>query len=169
MALTERTKLMQRGLIKQVLHGVTLLLTVLALLTSQAIAQPSDTDQAAIREALTKWTADFNAGNTQEVCNLFSPDLLYDYQGQPERSYRDICDLLHRSLTDRTKRYRYSFAIREILAAGDLAVVRLTWTLTITRPDIPGETVSREHGMDIFRKQPDGPWKIIRYIAYDDR
>jgi len=70
-------------------------------------------------------------------------------------------------LSDRTKRYQYSFVIREILVAGDLAVVRLTWTFKIARPDTTGETVSQERGMDIFRRQPDGSWKIIRYMAYD--
>ena len=26
---------------------------------------------------------------------------------------------------------------------------------------------SREPGLDVFRKQPDGSWKIARYIAYE--
>jgi steroid delta-isomerase len=26
---------------------------------------------------------------------------------------------------------------------------------------------SKEPGLDVFRKQPDGSWKIVRYIAYD--
>src|SRR4029077_10389574 len=81
--------------------------------------------------------------------------------------YRDICDLLQRSLSDPTRRYTYSLAVHEILVSGDLAVCRLTWTLRITRNDMSGETASREQGMDVFRKQPDGSWKIIRYIAYE--
>ena len=40
----------------------------------------------------------------------------------------DICDLLQRSLSDRTKRYAYTLAIKEILVSGELAVVRLVWT-----------------------------------------
>lgn len=44
--------------------------------------------------------------------------------------------------------------------------MRLAWTLTVTLPN--GQTViSVEPGMDIFRKVPDGQWKIIRYIAYE--
>jgi ketosteroid isomerase-like protein len=148
-------------------YGVMLMLIAIFSFAREPVAQPSDAEQAAIREALTKWTADFNARNTQGICSLFSPDLLYDYKGQPERNYRDMCDLLQRSLSDRTTRYSYALAINEILVSGDLAVVRLTWTLRITRNDTPGEAVSREQGMDVFRKQPDGSWKIVRYIAYE--
>jgi len=89
------------------------------------------------------------------------------YRGQPERDYNSLCDLLKRSLSDRTKTYRYALAIKEILVAGDLAVVRLTWTLTVQRKDVVGEIVADEPGMDIFRRQPDGSWKISRYIAYE--
>ncbi|HEX5863802.1 MAG TPA: hypothetical protein VF014_06020 [Casimicrobiaceae bacterium] len=60
-------------------------------------------------------------------------------------------------------------AIKEILVSGDLAVVRLVWTLKATGSDMPGEVVSEEPGMDVFRKQPDGGWKITRYIAYVER
>jgi ketosteroid isomerase-like protein len=136
-------------------------------LASRSTAQPSNIEQTAIRAALTKWTEDFNAANVREVCGLFSPDLRYDYRGFPERDYKDICDGLRRALTDRTKRYAYSLAIKEVLVSDDLAAVRLTWTLTITKPDARPE-VSRERGIDVFKRQPDGTWKIIRFIAYDE-
>jgi uncharacterized protein (TIGR02246 family) len=134
---------------------------------SRSSAQSAQTDQAAIRAALTKWTDDFNAGNVAAVCGLFAPDLRYDYKGFPERGYQDICDGLRGSLTDRTKRYRYSLAIKDIVVSSDLAAVRLTWTLQVTKPDAPPQ-ISHEHGIDIFRKKPDGAWKIIRFIAYDE-
>jgi ketosteroid isomerase-like protein len=133
---------------------------------SQSTAQSMETEQAAIRTALTKWTEDFNAGNVKEVCGLFAPDLRYDYRGFPERDYQDICDGLRRSLTDQTRRYSYSSAIKEVIVSSDLAAVRLIWTLRVTKPDAPPQ-VSQEHGIDIFRKQSDGTWKIIRFIAYE--
>ena len=37
--------------------------------------------------------------------------------------------------------------------------------MTVSRPGVPDVT-SPEIGMDIFRRQDDGSWKIIRYIAY---
>jgi uncharacterized protein (TIGR02246 family) len=134
---------------------------------SSAAAQSDSPDQAAIRSALTQWMADFNAGDADGACRLFAPDLIAQYRGQPERDYHGLCDLLKRSLSDRTRSYTYSLAIKEILVAGDLAVVRLTWTLRVKPKDGTGESRSDEPGMDIFRRQADGSWKISRYIAYE--
>jgi steroid delta-isomerase len=143
---------------------------VLALLGVSAAAQSMPPDQAKtdIRSALMRWTADFNARNTGEICDLFAPDLRYDFQGLPERNYDDICRLLHTSLSDAGKRFTYSPpAIKEIIVSGDLAVVRLTWTLTVRKEGTPDDVTSQEIGLDVFRRQPDGRWKIIRYIAFE--
>lgn len=126
----------------------------------------ADAAEGAIRGTLAQWTEDFNAGKSDAVCNLFAPDLRYEFRGYPERGYDDICSLLRRSLNDKSKRYAYALSIREIIVSGDLAVVRLSWTLTVALPN--GQLVKTvEPGMDILRKAADGQWKIIRYIAYE--
>ena len=130
-----------------------------------AAAQGDAPAQAEIRAALTQWMADFNAGKADKVCDLFAPDLVAQYRGQPERGYYALCGLLRRSLEDRDKRYSYDLAIKEIMVEGDLAVVRLTWTLIVHGAD--GASTSVEPGIDIFRRQSDGSWKIARYIAYE--
>lgn len=147
--------------------GLLSLAVASAALVSTAAAQGDNPAQAAIRSALTQWMADFNAGNGEGACRLFAPDLIAQVRGQPERGYTELCDLLKRSLNDRTKTYRYSLAIKEILVAGDLAVVRLTWTLGVKRKDTGAETISDEFGIDIFRRQGDGSWKISRFMSYD--
>ena len=86
--------------------------------------------------------------------------------GTAERDYTAICDVLTRSLNDKTRHYSYAKDIIEVLVFGDVAVVRLVWTLTIKKQD-GGTAESIQPGMDIFRKQSDGSWKIIRYIAYE--
>ena len=57
--------------------------------------------------------------------------------------------------------------IKEVIVSGDLAVVRLTWISTVTAADGASET-DDEQGLDVFAKQADGSWKIIRYIAYPE-
>ncbi len=147
----------------QLLAPMLVALTLFAAPAGVAATQHAEDE---IRAALTKWTQDFNAGNADAVCPLFSQELRYDFRGYPERGYADICSRLKRSLADESKRYAYALDIREILVEGDIAVVRLVWTLTVTLPG--GQTVtSVEPGMDVFRKEPDGSWKIIRYLAYE--
>jgi len=120
-----------------------------------------------IENALTRWMADFNAGKTERVCDLFATDVRADFRGYPTRDHKAVCDLLTKSLTDNARGYSYALDIKEILVFGDVAVVRLVWTLTIKEKD-DREIKSVEPGMDIFRRQADGSWKIIRYMAYED-
>ena len=138
-------------------------------LLSPVVAEPAtDAAEEAIRQALTDWMLAFNAGDTGSVCGLFAPELRYDYRGFPERGFGEVCGQLHGSLADRTRKYTYDLEIKEIIVSGDLAAVRLIWTLNVKRPDQAVGTVSHEPGLDIFRKQADGSWKIIRYIAYEE-
>ncbi|MEO8421658.1 MAG: nuclear transport factor 2 family protein [Hyphomicrobium sp.] len=147
-------------------NGNIIAVTAFALLLLAPARAMAESTEDAIRATFAQWTQDFNAGKADAVCRLFSPDLRYDFRGYPERDYNDVCTLLHRSLADRSKRYVYALDIREIMVSGDLAVVRLAWTLTVTLPN--GQIVTTvEPGMDVLRKGPDGQWKIIRYIAYE--
>ena len=140
---------------------------LLAVVCTQASAQPADAAETAIRSALAQWTSDFNARDSSRICDLFAKDLRYDFRGLPERDYDALCGLLHKALADRTKQIVYSHDIREIIISGDLAIVRLTWTVKLTIPGAPNAVESKEPGLDVFRRQPDGSWKIVRYIAYE--
>ena len=145
---------------------------VLAMLTLMFAVRASAEDSAAaaqnqIRVALEKWKLDFNAGDGSQVCALFAPDLISDFRGQPEDTYNSLCANLQMALSDPNKGYHYDLEIKEILVSGDLAVVRLVWTLKLRSKSGGTEQVTREPGMDIFRRQADGSWKISRYMAYE--
>ena len=132
----------------------------------QDVSRDENVSRQEIAGALTQWTADFNAGDAEKTCALFSRELRADYRGQPERGFDGQCDILKRSLSATTRHYSYALAIKEVLVWGDVAVVRLTWTLTITPKD--GKTItSIEPGLDVFRKEADGRWRIVRYVAYE--
>ncbi|HEX9325796.1 MAG TPA: hypothetical protein VF915_04715, partial [Reyranella sp.] len=75
---------------------------ILALLSPVA-AQSDAGVETAIRDALSTWTADFNARDASRICDLFAPDLRYDFRGTPERDYNAMCSALHRALGDRSK------------------------------------------------------------------
>jgi ketosteroid isomerase-like protein len=142
---------------------VAFLVALLSFCVSNVI--PALADPAAdIRAALTQWTDDFNAGRADKVCGPFAPDLRANVRGVAERDYGALCDLLQSSLKDRSKHYTYALDIKEIRVWGEVAVVRLVWTLTVSQNGIG--TVSVEPGMDIFARQPDGAWKITRFMAY---
>ena len=126
---------------------------------------PAAASEAAIRDTLTRWTDDFNARRADRICDLFATELRYDYRGFPERGYRELCDLLHRSLSDPQRRFSYALDIKDIIVSGDFAAVRLVWTLTVNTS--AATTRTQEYGLDLFRRQADGSWKIVRYLGYE--
>jgi ketosteroid isomerase-like protein len=144
--------------------------TLALMLAASWVLAANDESTAAvsnqIRVELEKWKLDFNAGDASQVCSLFAPDLISNFRGEPEDTYNSLCANMQMALSDQAKTYHYELEIKEILVSGDLAVVRLVWTLKVRSKNGPEET-KREPGMDIFRRQPDGSWKISRYMAYE--
>jgi len=106
-----------------------------ALIISPAAAQSPD---AEIRAALTQWTSDFNAGRADKVCDLFAPSLRADVRGAAERDFETQCQLLRKALADPERTDSEAYELKEILAEGDMAAVRLVWTLT-TRVKATGQ------------------------------
>jgi len=142
-----------------------LILALFALATGPARAD-ADTDKLAIAVRLTNWAQAFNARDKAGVCGLFAPDLVATMPGQLEISRETLCASLAALIADRSKAMSYALRIREIIVANDLAIVRLTWTLTTASGGV--RTVSKEEGLDIFRRQPDGTWAIARLIGFAD-
>jgi ketosteroid isomerase-like protein len=119
-----------------------------------------------IRARLATWTEDFNAGRWNNLCDLFAKDLIANYPGTAQRSYDSQCnDLLKLANSDKT--YHYDLEIQEVIVSGNLAVVRLNWYLTVTQQGTSLEIKATDIGMDIFHREPDGAWRITRYIAFE--
>jgi len=123
-------------------------------------------DAADIRRALTDWAEAFNRRDAEDACKLFAPDLVFRFRGQPVRGKAEICAQISKALADKGQRLTYAAEIEEVIVSGDLAAVRLVWTLTARRGGT--DEVSREPGLDLFRREPDGAWRIFRYLAYSE-
>jgi uncharacterized protein (TIGR02246 family) len=118
-------------------------------------------DRATIEAALRQWPNDFNAENLVGVCGLFADDVVLVYPGGPDRDRQQFCDRMQTLFDDPAKQFSYDAPdIGEVLVEGDLATVRLMWKLTIR--DTSGKVLDTidENGLDVFRRQPDGSWKI---------
>ena len=137
---------------------------ILALLFTPEMAMAADgSAEAAIRARLAAWTEAFNRGDAAATCEVFADDLKSDMQGAPAGDKSAVCARIARALETSPGKLAYAFDIKEIMVSGDLAMVRLTWILT-QRPE--GRLVSRDEGMDIFRREGDGMWRIARYMGF---
>jgi uncharacterized protein (TIGR02246 family) len=134
-------------------------------LDSPGGAEPTGTAEQEIRSAIEKWRSAFNARDEDRVCALFAPDLVANYQGQPERDFASLCEMLRAAVRDPDATYRYWVEINEIMVYAEAAVVRLVWALEIEKAGSPKQTIE-EPAVDMFHRQVDGSWKISRYLAY---
>jgi uncharacterized protein (TIGR02246 family) len=118
-------------------------------------------DKAAIEAALRQWPVDFNAENGAGVCGLFAEDAVLAYPGGEDRDRSEFCARMQKLFDDPAKRFSYAQPdIREVLVDGDLATVKLFWTLTVSDKSGKVLDTSVEDGLDVFRRQRDGAWKI---------
>ncbi len=139
----------------------------LLLAVSGTLAGASDnrTAEQEIADRLNAWTAAFNARDAEGACDLFAPDLVYSLAEVPQGTRETLCGNFERVFAQGDVSLSYAEPdIHEIIVSGDLAVVRLAWTLTVRRAGESEESV--EEGIDVFRRQPDGRWSIARFIAF---
>ena len=103
------------------------------------------------------------------MCGLFAENVVLAYPGGGNRGWNAVCDRMRGLFDDPAKKFTYSPPdIREVLVDGDLATVRLYWTLTVS--DATGKPLetTRENGVDVFRRKPSGNWKIHISHAFSD-
>lgn len=126
------------------------------------------TASSEIRNVLVNWSKDFNAKNIPEVCGLFAPDLVASFPNTPDRNYHAMCKQLTAALENPEKTFLYDPPqIEDIVVSGNLAIVRLIWTSRMTSSSAPGELIIKEKGMDVFKRQADGTWKISISYAFE--
>jgi uncharacterized protein (TIGR02246 family) len=146
------------------------LAVVTALVTTAMTSARADpaADKAAIMDRLQRWTAAFNAKDPTPVCDLFTPDLVYSIPEVAHGTREMLCTNLAKMLARSDVQLHYDNPeVHDIVVAGDIAVVRLTWTLTT---EVNGaKDTTKEEGMDIFQRQADGTWSIARFIAFTTR
>lgn len=137
------------------------------LMLSSGVADPAS-DKGAIIQRFEQWTKAFNARDATGACDLFAPDLLYSLPEVVEGTHQSLCANFSRLFANSKLRLHYDRPdIHEILLQGDMAVVRLTWTLTAEANGAKDTT--SEEGIDVFRRQADGRWSIARFMAFTTR
>jgi steroid delta-isomerase len=148
------------------------LTALLCLLTVAAAGAPAHADEAADKAAiiarLRAFPDAFNAKDDAGYCDIFAPDLIGTIPMAPEISRDAICANLKRLLARPDLQLHYDYPdIREIIVSGDIAVVRIMWTLTARKG--AEQDTTQEGGIDVFRRQPDGRWSIARMATFTMR
>ena len=124
----------------------------------------ADKDEAEIRARLQQWSDAVAQKDVTAACDLFSADVVAEIEDGPTVDHAGLCAKAGELLGTDDAQLTYTPRIDEVLPMGGFALVRLTWTLQVDRNgDV---TTSSERGFDVFRKEADGKWRIVRYLSY---
>ena len=144
--------------------GSVLLVAILSSGTSRAQETPDSSAAAlSIRSALAAWVDAANRQDWRAAAQVWAPDLVGWYPGQPDDTYAKEMERAA-TLRPRTAPTRYEVEVVEVIVSGLMAVVRDIWRFT-TRPGTRDSSVAVVRGFEVWRLQPDGQWKIARWIS----
>lgn len=146
-------------------QGAVIFFILLLSMPVKLLAGQTVKDRAEFTQVFTRWTNAFNRREEAASCGLFSPRVVANYRGVPQKNYTSICDGFKKIFQDKNKNYHYRFVLHDIYRAGDLAAVRITWYLQVNED---GKAVSstQDEGIDVLEKSPTGKWEIVNYLAY---
>jgi uncharacterized protein (TIGR02246 family) len=138
-------------------------LPMLAVAKILAVGEPAASEkqiEAGVRAEFARWTEAYKRHDLQETMMIFDPQVRFAFQGGPDVGYAE----LERSYaaefkTDTTAEWVGS--IDEVQASGDLAAEFSTWKL-IEHRDGKEVELAQNRGMDLFRLNARGEWRIIR-------
>lgn len=124
----------------------------------------------AINVAKTEYREGFNTGNADRVLSVFAPEFTDNSDGRPSRYGSDAPIKLRRYLEQLFADYNahLSIIMAAIVISGDLAY-DYGWHELTLRPRNGGvPRLTRKRYLELWRKQKNGEWRIIRYIDNDD-
>jgi ketosteroid isomerase-like protein len=143
-----------------------LLAAAMLLLVSIWSAHAAPTDSASpaeqqIRAALTHWVEAANRGDYKAALSVWAPDLIGWAPDGSDDSYALEQKFAMQPM--QPPKTTYALTINEVIVDGTLAVVRDTWTQTM-HGGASGDKPETFRSFEVWRRQPDASWKIIRWI-----
>ena len=130
-------------------------------------SRPAEIPAAAIRASIEKGARGFMSATPDSILAHYARDIVLSYPGIADQDYATLVrsyDELRSRPADVVAKTAPTFD--EILVSGDLAIVRVRWTTTISR----GSRVSTRYLKDfqVWRREPGNRWMFIRGIHYPD-
>lgn len=148
-----------------------MILVAFAITVSAQTARPKSSsstqekDIEAVRAAVIAMGEAFNAKDPAALMALHAQDVILTDPGIPDQSHAALAksygelSRLKPGITVTT-----SPTIEEILASGDLAVVRVVWT-TVETTNARKSTRFMK-GLQVWRRESDGSWKFARGMNF---
>jgi uncharacterized protein (TIGR02246 family) len=141
-----------------------------ALIMSACHPAPEQVDDVAVIKRLYEdWKAPWEAGDAAAVAAFYANDAIQMPANEPDVIGKDAWKVSLQAFFDQFTVKSDASEVLEAEVAGDLAFARGTYMITVT-PKAGGKpTQYSGKFVHIFKRQPDGSWKIYRAIGVDDQ
>ena len=133
--------------------------------------EPPDTraaDEMAIRSLIKDWAAAAQAKDAEKFVSVYAPDATVILEDSPD--FRGV-DAVRDAITGMMKdpNFALSFEADNVVVArsGDMAYETGTYAMTMSDP-AQKPAPENGHYVVVWRKQPDGAWKVVLDVPVSD-
>jgi uncharacterized protein (TIGR02246 family) len=121
-------------------------------------------DSAAVRAASDAFAAAALANDVPALAAMWSDDAVFVNVGMPTIRGKASIDSLIQSMHSAARVTELTVQIDELAVSGDAAYLLGTYSETLTPTSGPAQRVTGRY-LHVWRRQPDGSWKLARAIG----
>jgi uncharacterized protein (TIGR02246 family) len=140
--------------------GLTLLLA-----GCQQTGPLSDADKQGLRNDMSQWVKDANAGDWAKVASLYASDAVFM---PPNEAAVNGRDKIQAWMTAFPKLQKIELSVQQIEGHGDLAYIRGTYDLTLAPQGTTPAISDKGKFLEVHKKQPDGKWATVSDMFNSD-
>ncbi len=140
---------------------------LLLLLLLSPLAAAADTSaRAQVEKVFATWKEGYDTKNVAKVMSIYTPDLKYSYQKQPDIGFDALKSQYVTDFEAAAPNWTWSSFTEEVHSDGKIAVAVSLWTLRTGR-GADAKNIMRIRSIDMLRLGDQG-WKIFRTVNYPD-
>lgn len=125
-------------------------------------------DAAAVQKAFAAFNADIVARKLDAVRGHYASDAVMVIPGQaPFEGVDAIMADYQAFAADPAGKYEPGAETTEVSSGGDLAYGQVNYKVTYTDRDTKAVETANRYNLTVYKKQPDGSWKVVRDINTD--
>lgn len=136
--------------------------------TSEAAGADTEADAAAVKQAFAAFNADITSKNLDAIKAHYASDAVMIIPGQaPFKGVDAIMGDYNQYAADPVGKYVPGAETTTVSSGGDVAYGEVTYQSTFTNTKTKAVETRDRYNLTVFKKQPDGSWKVVRDVNTD--
>lgn len=135
---------------------------------AEAQAESATDDAAAVKRAFAAFNADIAARNLEAIKAHYASDAVMIIPGEaPFAGIDAIMGDYTKYAADPAGKYVSGAETTQLSSGGDVAYGEVKYQTTFTNSKTKAVETKDRYNLSIFKKQPDGSWKVVRDVNAD--